>query len=146
MSANGGHDDKPRKVCPTTSANDMVISDDDSATVQNKINSTPSLDNFSYSGSDDETIIESDQPLFLDAPVGKSDPILGSDDGVAGEDVAMMAEFLQDTFEPNASGCGHHSQSAASTFGDVLDASEMDALLNAGNDVLMLLPDLSLEV
>ncbi len=124
----------------------MVISDDDSATVQNKINSTPSLDNSSYSGSDDETIIESDQPLFLDAPVGKSDPILGSDVGVAGEDAAMMAEFLKDTFEPNTSGCGHHSQSTASTFGDVLDANEMDALLNAGNDALMLLPDLSLEV
>jgi len=155
MSANGGRDYKPLKACPTTStsANDMVVSDDDSATGQKKTTSCPPLDNSSYSGSDDETIIETDQPLFLDAPtpVRKScgdnvDPILGSDVGAAGEDAAMMAEFLQDTFESNATGCGSNQPAAASTtFGDVLDASEMDALLNASNDALMLLPDLGLE-
>merc|ERR1712014_195908 len=50
--------------------------------------------------SDDETIIESDQPLFLDAtaPVTKN----CGDGCAAGEDDAMMAEFLQDTFEPKA--------------------------------------------
>jgi len=148
MSANGGRDNKRMKACPTTSANDMVVSDDDSATGQKKISSSPSLDNSSYSGSDDETIIESDQPLFLDAPAPVSqssgdnvDPILGSDVGATGEDAEMMAEFLQDTF----AGCGNHNQPAASTFGDVLDPSEMDALLNASSDALMLLPELGLE-
>ncbi len=152
-SANCGRDYNLLKGCPTTSANDTVVSDDDSATGQKKAPSCPSLDNSSYSGSDDETIIESDQPLFLDAPapVSKScrdnvDPNLGSDVGAAGEDAAMIAEFLQDTFESNASGCGNHShEPAASNFGDVLDANEIDAFLNTSNDALMLLPDLGLE-
>jgi len=150
MSANGGHNDMPRKACPTTSAIDMVVSDDDSATVLNKTTTTcRSPDNASYLGSDDETIIDSDQPLFLDTPVpvnkDNGDPILGSDVGVGG-DAAMMAAFLQDAFEPNAAGCeNQHRQSAAtSAFGDVLDASEMDALLAEG-DALVLLPELSLE-
>ena len=140
-SANDGHNDKRAKACPTTSANDMVVSDDDSATAQNK-----NLNNASYLESDDETVIESDQPLFLDtpAPVGKENgnPILGSDVGVGGEDAAMMAAFLQDTFEQTAT--QSHQQPEASTFGDVMDENEMDALLNS-NDSLMLLPDLCLE-
>ena len=46
----------------------------------------------------------------------------------AGEEEALMAEFLHDTFEPNVAGCGHHQhQSVESAFGDALDASEMDA-------------------
>lgn len=145
MSANDGNDDKRGKVYPTSSANDMVISDDDSATVNNKTLNTvsSSSDNSSYSGSDDETIIESDQPLFLDAvpPASKKcgdngDPLLGSDVGTANEEAAMMAEFLQGTFEqPNA----------VAVTADVLDASEMEALLNVENDAMMLLPDLCLE-
>ena len=145
MSANDGNDDKLGKGCPTSSANDMVISDDDSATVNNKTLNTvsSSSDNSSYSGSDDETIIESDQPLFLDAvpPASKKcgdngDPLLGSDVGAANEEAAMMAEFLQGTFEqPNA----------VAVTADVLDASEMEALLNVENDAMMLLPDLCLE-
>lgn len=119
----------------------MVVSDDDSATAQNK-----NLNNASYSESDDETIIESDQPLFLDtsAPASKEtgNPIVGSDVGVAGEDAAMMAAFLKDTFESNET--ESPQQTEASTFGDVMDDNEMDALLNS-NDSLMLLPDLCLE-
>lgn len=135
MSANGGYNDTLGKACPTTSANDMVVSDDDSTSIPKK-----TLNNSSYAESDDETTIESDQPLFLDAPAPVNedkgnDAILGSDVGVGGEDAALMAAFLQDTFGANA------AQPAAPAFGDVLDASEMDALLNA-NDAIMLLPDL----
>lgn len=137
-SANDGYNNILANACPTTSANDMVVSDDDSATAQNK-----NLKNASYSESDDETVIESDQPLFLDtsAPASKEtgNPILGSDAGVAGEDAAMMAAFLQDTFESNET--ESPQQTEASTFGDVMDDNEMDALLNS-NDSLMLLPDL----
>ena len=54
----------------------------------------------------------------------------------ANEEAAMMAEFLQGTFEqPNA----------VAVTADVLDASEMEALLNVENDAMMLLPDLCLE-
>ncbi len=140
-SANDGNNDKRAEACPTASANDMLVSDDDSATAQNK-----NLNNTSYLESDDETIIESDQPLFLDtkAPVSKENgnPILGSDVDVGGEDAAMMAAFLQDTFEHNAT--ESQQQPEASTFGDVMDENEMDALLNLNNS-LMLLPDLCLE-
>ena len=146
QSANGNNDDKLEKGCSATSANEMVVSDDDSASVNKTLNansspSCPSHDTCSFS--DDETIIETDQPLFLDAtaPVTKN-----CDDGcAAGEDDAMMAEFLQDTFEPNAVGCRSQSSSTASAFGDVLDAKEMDALLNDENDAIMLLPELCLE-
>jgi hypothetical protein len=144
----------------TQSRNDMVVSDDDSSTFNKTLtNSSPSNDNSSYSGSDDETIIESDQPLFLDAnpPVPnkhletntiKSDPLFGSD-GAEGEDVAVMAEFLEFTFQPTSSEAGttpeHASNLTPSTYADELDASDMDALLSAENDAMLLLPDICLE-
>jgi len=159
-------DDNLEKSCATTSVNDTIVSDDDSAKVNKTLKtssspSCPSTDYSSYSGSDDETIIiESDQPLFSDTalPVNKvcgsniarsnnCDPLLGCDVGVDGEDDAMMAEFLKDTFEANAVSCRNHHQAslAASTFGDVMDDREMDAFLDAENDAMMLLPDLCLE-
>jgi len=127
----------------------MVVSDDDSATVEKTSNTdSPSTDNSSYSGSDDETVIESEQPLFLDtiSPVSTSDgrihhgcnngddALLGCDVGVESEDDAMMADFLNETFRP---------QPTASTFGDVLNACEMDILLGEATDVL--LPDICLD-
>ena len=42
-SANDGYNNILANACPTTSANDMVVSDDDSATAQNK-----NLNNTSY--------------------------------------------------------------------------------------------------
>ena len=42
-SANDGYNNILANACPTTSANDMVVSDDDSATAQNK-----NLKNASY--------------------------------------------------------------------------------------------------
>jgi len=127
----------------------MVVSDDDSATVDKTLN-TPSTDSSSYWGSDDEPFIESDQPLFLDtiSPVSTSDghtshgsnngddALLGCNVGVESEDDAMMADFLSDTFEPKP---------ASSNFGDVLNACEMDILLGEATDELMLLPDICLE-
>jgi len=148
--------DKYAKACATPSANDTVVSDDDSAAavfkISNNVSSSSSADNSSYSGGDDETIIESDQPLFLDIAPNvckncehSSDLLLGNDVDVAGEDAAIMAEFLQDTFKPNAFDCRtRQSSMAASTLG-VLNASEMDALLHAENDALMLLPEICLE-
>jgi hypothetical protein len=157
MSANDDNDDKLEKVCVTTCVNDMIVSDDDSVTVIKtlKTTSSPSTDNSSYSGSDDETFIESEQPLFLETPPPVSntsdgsnsvDTLLGCDVGVAGDDDAMIALFLQDTFEPNAPGCRNHHQPslAASTFPYLLDVNEMDALLHAGSDE-MFLTDLCLE-
>ena len=139
----------------------MIVSDDDSAMVNKTSNtgSPSSNDNSSYSGSDDETIIESDQPLFLDANpqvnqqlesnTNKADPLLGCDVGVEVDDVAVMAEFLEYTFEPQIAAQDSRpeqsSSLAATTFGDVLDANEMDALLNAETDAMMLLPDICME-
>jgi len=148
------------KSSGTPSQNDMIVSDDD-ATALNKtltFSSPSSTDNTSYSGSDDETIIESDQPLFLDAnpPVSqqpesstnKAGPLLGCDVGDEGDDVAVMAEFLEYTFQlqrvAKDSSREQPSSLAAATFGDVLSASEMDALLDAEADALMLLPGICL--
>jgi len=149
------------KSSGTPSENDMIVSDDD-ATALNKTltsSSPSSTDNSSYSGSDDETIIESDQPLFLDAnpPVSqypesstnKADPLLGCGVGDEGDDVAVMAEFLEYTFQPQrATKYSNHEQPsslAATTFGDVLSVGEMDALLDAEADAVMLLPGICLE-
>merc|ERR1712025_357147 len=91
----------------------MVVSDDDSATVDKTSNTdSPSTDNSSYSGSDDETVIESEQPLFLDTipPMSSrderihhgcnsgNDALLGCNVGVESEDDAMMVDFLNETF------------------------------------------------
>jgi len=133
----------------------MIVSDDDSAMVSKTFSppSSPTNDNSSYSGSDDETIIESEQSLFLDASQpgnhnqhpdsndtgSKSDPILGCDVGVEGEDAVVMAEFLEYTFRPSA------AAESTTSFGDVnLDASDMDALLSAESEAMMLLPDICL--
>jgi len=160
MSANDDNDENLENVCVTASVNDMVVSDDDSATVNKTLKTTSSpscasTDSSSYSGSDDETIIESEQPLYFETthPVSENrnnnaDPLLDCDVGVDDEDDDLMAKFLQDTFEPNVP-CRRNDLKpglAASTFEDVLlDASEMDALLNAENDAMMLLPDLCME-
>lgn len=160
MSANDDNDENLENLCVTPSANDMVVSDDDSATVNKTLKTTSSpscasTDSSSYSGSDDETIIESEQPLCFETthPVSQNrsnnaDPLLDCDVDVDGEDDDLMAKFLQDTFEPNVPvrrNCLTPSLTA-STFEDVLlDASEMDALLNAENDAMMLLPDLCME-
>jgi hypothetical protein len=149
-SASDDNDVSLEKRCATNGVNDMVVSDDDSATVDKTLN-TPSNDNSSYSGSDDGSVIESDQPLFLDtiSPVSTSvgrtshgsdngdDALLGCNVGVESEDDAMMADFLSDTFEPKPA--------ASSAFGDVLNACEMDILLGEVNDEVMLLPDICLE-
>merc|ERR1712224_523994 len=161
MSAKDDSNECLEKESATLSHNDMVVSDDDSATVDKTLpNSSPSNDNSSYSVSDDETIIESDQALFLDASpqvvdqhldsnTCKSDALLGSDVGVEGEDVAVMAEFLDFTFQPTDavedSSPEQRQSLAASTFVDELDASDMDALLSAENDAMLLLPDICLE-
>jgi len=162
MSAKDDSNECLEKESATSSHNDMVVSDDDSATVNKTLtNSSPSIDNSSYSVSDDDTIIESDQPLFLDANpkvvnqhldsnTSKSDELLGSGVGAEGEDVAVMAEFLEFTFQPTntAQGSAPEQQRqslAASTFVDELDASDMDALLSAENDAMFLLPDICLE-
>jgi len=137
--------------CATSSANDMIVSDDDSASLNNKAvraSRSPSTDNSSYSGSDDETVLESDQPLFLDKipPVNKSnngDPLLGCDVGVAVEDDAVMAKFLQDAFQQNAATFRNNKPSGEVSpefVEDVLNSSEMDALLNSE----MILPDICL--
>lgn len=135
----------------------MIVSNDD-ATALNKTltsSSPSSTDNSSYSGSDDETIIESDQNLFLDAnppmsqhpesSTSKTDPLLGCDVGEEGNDAAVMAEFLEYTFEPQrpAKNFSHEqppSLAATASFEDVLSDSEMDALLDAESDALVLLP------
>jgi len=141
----------------------MVVSDDDSATVNKtlEINGSPSsTDNSSYSGSDDETVIESEQPLFLDAkpPVSQhgesnTDPIPGCDVGL--EDDALMAEFIQDTFQrkdPSAISLDsqpHQSEIslAAATFEDFLDPNDVVAFLHTEEetDAMMLLPVIWLE-
>jgi len=160
MSAKDDSDECLEMSNATQSQNDMVVSDDDSATFNKTLtNSSPSNDNSSYSGSDEETIIESDQPLFLDTspPVpnqhlesttNKSDPLLGSD-GAEGEDAAVMAEFLEFTFQPTSSAEGTTSEQAQSlaplTYVDELDDSDMDALLSAEDDAMLLLPGICLE-
>jgi len=157
--ANTDNDVNLENGCTTTGASDTIVSDDDSAMAlkslaTNSLPSSPSTDNSSYSGSDDETIIETDQPLFLDTPPPgneicssdkskvNNDSFIGCNVGAVGGDDAMIAEFLMDTFEPQVSGCRNDHQS--STFGDVMDAGEMDALLRAEGDGVMLLPDLCL--
>jgi len=158
MSANDDNDENLENACVTPSVNNMVVSDDDSATVNKTLKTTispscASTDSSSYSGSDDETIFETEQPLYFETthPVSQNrnnnaDPLLDCD--VDGEDDELMAKFLQDTFEPNVPGRRIDLKPglAASSFEDVLlDASEMDALLNAENDAMMLLPDLCME-
>merc|ERR1712232_1036936 len=147
MKSGQDYNDELERGCATTIVKDMIVSDDDSATVNKTSNSSsPPTDNSSYSGSDDETIIESDQPLFLDTTASESEiydikrtnngeSFQAFDDGVVSGDDAMMAEFLQDTFESNvaASRNQHESSLTASTFGDVVDVGEMDALLKVEN-------------
>jgi len=145
----------------------MVVSDDDSATVHktsDEITTSPSTDNSSYSGSDDETVIESDQPLFLDAtspvsehPGSNTDPLLGCNVGIEAEHDpehdAVMAEFLQDTFQPNdpvplPEGSKVADLAAVTAaFEDVLDPSDVEAFLQGEEetDAMMLLPDICLE-
>merc|ERR1712025_777510 len=113
VSARHDNDETLGKSCATIGVNDMVVSDDDSATVDKTSNTdSPSTDNSSYSGSDDETVIESEQPLFLDTipPMSSgderihhgcnsgNDALLGCNVGVESEDDAMMADFLNETF------------------------------------------------
>lgn len=104
-------------------------------------------DHASYSGSDDDTLIESDQPLFFDTvPQVKTkntrnnnndDPILGCDEGT--DDDSVMAEFLKDTFDSNALGSKNR---AVPTLEGVMNTNDMDALLMAEHEELMLFPDL----
>merc|ERR1712070_577290 len=140
----------PEKACATPSANDTVVSDDDSATAHKTpdLKASPSsTDNSSYSGSDDETVIESDQPLFLDAiPMARepqqeqeqqhigpntSDPLVGCDVGVAEADHhdAVMADFLRDTF-PSTRPPVNNVPAAAPAFEDALDPTEVDAFFS----------------
>merc|ERR1712124_168966 len=85
----------------------------------------------------------------LDSYTSKPDALLGSDVGAEGEDVAVMAEFLEFTFQPTSSEAGttpeHAPNLMPSTYADELDASDMDALLSAENDAMLLLPDICLE-
>lgn len=121
----------------------------------------------SYSGSDDETVIESDQRLFLDdsTPIPlvantntsyHGDSLVGSSatggDTIGAEDDAIMAEFLKYTFEPSSAAASPDASKVCQNpiecgpaFGEIMDASAMDALLEDENDAIMLLPDICLE-
>lgn len=107
-------------------------------------------DHSSYAGSDDDTVIETDQPLFLDAvPVCKfENTCIESDGGALGisaEDDVAMAEFLQVTFDSNVAAGSEARAGAATTLEGVMDTDDMDELLMAENEALMLFPDLELE-
>lgn len=102
----------------------------------------------SYSGSDDDTVIESEQPLFLtgvpsvktnnnDACYNQIDDIiLGCDVGEVDSD---MAELLGDTFETNAF---NSKTGVVSNLEGFTNSNEMDELLMAENEALMLFPEL----
>lgn len=101
----------------------------------------------SYSGSDDDTVIESEQPLFLNGISSVNtnnacdnhieDIILGCDVGT--EVDAVMAEFLGDTFVTN----GFSSKNGVvSTLEGITNSNDMDELLIAENEALMLFPEL----
>mmetsp|Transcript_34206 Transcript_34206/g.80576 ORF Transcript_34206/g.80576 Transcript_34206/m.80576 type:complete len:106 (-) Transcript_34206:136-453(-) len=104
------------------------------------------MDQSSFSGSDDDTVIETDQPLFLDGvlPCATQNTCDKFEDtlGTCTEDDAAMAEFLEVTFDSNAVSC---EPGAASSVEGVMDTKDMDELLMAENDVLMPFPDFELE-
>jgi len=166
MNKDDNDDDELEKGCVTTSGYDTVVSDDDTA-IANKTSTSScyssstsktttkiETDLSSSSGTDDEETIESDQPLFLDDTIHvNNDPLLGCNVGVIGEDDALMAEFLKDTFVAYSKDQSTATAAAASTsfvdddntVGIMMDANEMESFLIDENDAMMLLPELCLE-
>lgn len=159
-SVNADNDDESKNAC--ASVYETIVSDDDSASANKTLMTNhhpPScppadirttamdMDQSSDSGSDDESVIESDQPLYLDGVPSVNTTNTSSDNedlALGCEHDGMIADFLNETFDSNVEGSKNRG---SSTFDGVLmDAKVMDALLDEENEPFMLFPDLGVGV
>lgn len=176
-------DDDERDKDDAAVVSDTPVSDDDNDCAKNTLTGTstassttgskaPKVKNdYYYStfcGSDDESTIESDQPLFLDTiPVSSSSSTPGTDSGTnegtltgthtrsdadANEDSTIIAEFLKGVFVVETDAENSRFQLAADAVAPAsstglpdfdlgFTAADMEALLLDGNSNVVPLPD-----
>lgn len=169
---NTSNDDNEREKDDATLVSDTAVSDDDDNDSANNTTAGTSSassttgskavkvkNDYYYStfyGSDDESTIESDQPLFLDSiPVSSNSSTPGThtgSDADANEDNNVIAEFLKGVFVVETDAANPRFKSAADAVTPVpstalpdvdlgLTAADMEAFLLDGDSNAMMLPD-----